>query len=727
MALDPHYILGAPLEETFISKDTSLPLAGGFVYFYRDSSRITAKTVYELAGSPPNYHYTPLPNPMELSAVGTPQNNSGENVAIYYYPYDVDGEIDLYYIVVKDADGVEQFTREAWPPGVASSSTGTNNSLPVQNQISNPQFTRVSINDDGITYTVSGPEQTFEFAPNWEFQIAGTGTVTVIRSAITGTSAFPTNPPYTISVNVGAGVSYCYLRQRFYHNSGLWGSTENNAIFLSTNIVAKTNSGGDQSIQMWYNASSGTNGPVLILDGELVSGAGFVMFTGGSAAAIPQSDNGDTSETGYVDIYIQFALSSVTEISSVQVVPTFEATEAAITTYDETSANRDQALMGDYYIPRLEYKPISSLLTGWDFPLNPAQFNDVVSVTSGTPKYIWDQTIADCIVNDIDTSRNPVTNGLTITPDGANGAFYVMQYLTGSEAKKLLGTRLSVNINAYNSGAASAVTARVYLFRSPIATAIPTLPAVLGTIASTGVFTRTLAGWTEIPRSGLDTPKVVIEHAADSTAINDIVDYGFSGWEVITEAELDDTENVAIVVTFSYIAATDVNIDSISLVPGDIPTRPAAKTKSDTLSECQYYYEKSYNSGTNIATVTSVGALLLMQDVFLTIPGPAAGVNRNFSIQYNIPKRKASTVTVYSPITGLPDNVYMMLYYNYASTGTPADKPISSWTLTNNGSRGVAYVPSSLQSITGANPSSAASTECFIILHYVADCRLGII
>ena len=185
MTLDARYFVTADLEEYFVDKDSGLPLAGGTISFYRDVSRSTPKTVYQLSGSPPDYTYTPLPNALTLSSVGTVQNAGGDNVVIYYFPYDDEGNLDLYYISVKDSNGVEQFTREAWP-NVTADSNPTQNDFAISNQISNSQFTQVFINEGQSTvYTVSSAtNQVFAFAPDWDFVISGTGTVTVQRIAL---------------------------------------------------------------------------------------------------------------------------------------------------------------------------------------------------------------------------------------------------------------------------------------------------------------------------------------------------------------------------------------------------------------------------------------------------------------------------------------------------------------------------------------------------------------
>lgn len=136
MALDPKYVLGPSLQMYFVNKDTGLPLSGGLVYFYIDGSSIP-KSVYEISGVPPNFQYSPLTNPVVLSSVGTFQDGSGNDILPYYYPFDSNGNIELYTIQVFDSNGVLQFTREGFPNVTASSVPASQD---VTNYIPNSQF-----------------------------------------------------------------------------------------------------------------------------------------------------------------------------------------------------------------------------------------------------------------------------------------------------------------------------------------------------------------------------------------------------------------------------------------------------------------------------------------------------------------------------------------------------------------------------------------------------------
>src|SRR3990167_2763854 len=137
MALDSRYVTAPSLEMYFVDKDTGLPLDGGKVYFYKDTQRSVLKPVYRLSGNPPDYSYVALPNPVILSAVGTFQDNDNNNVVPYYYPYDIEGEIELYFIQVYDKDCVFQFSRQGWPNVTAVDTTENED---ITNFIPNGQF-----------------------------------------------------------------------------------------------------------------------------------------------------------------------------------------------------------------------------------------------------------------------------------------------------------------------------------------------------------------------------------------------------------------------------------------------------------------------------------------------------------------------------------------------------------------------------------------------------------
>jgi hypothetical protein len=141
--LNDKFVASIELESYFVDKDNGFPLAGGEVTFYIDTNRTVKKPVYQLTGAPGSYALEPLENPLTLSSVGTFQDELGNNIQIYYYPFEGDPSdessvYEKYYITVKSSEGVPQFTRENWPP--IEDTGGNNNNADIKNYIPNGQF-----------------------------------------------------------------------------------------------------------------------------------------------------------------------------------------------------------------------------------------------------------------------------------------------------------------------------------------------------------------------------------------------------------------------------------------------------------------------------------------------------------------------------------------------------------------------------------------------------------
>lgn len=185
MPADPRFICASDLELYLVDKDTGAPLAGGWVTFYSDIDRNELKAVYQLTGSPPNYSFSALPNPCQLSAVGTFQDELGNNIVPYYFPFqgtpeNSNDEEERYYIEVNaDADGVpgvEQFTRENWPPNSLGAGFDGNDT---KNYIPNGQFlahTQVVSSTQPPITTVEGVDIQPIAQGGWSFRRTNGGT-----------------------------------------------------------------------------------------------------------------------------------------------------------------------------------------------------------------------------------------------------------------------------------------------------------------------------------------------------------------------------------------------------------------------------------------------------------------------------------------------------------------------------------------------------------------------
>jgi len=119
MAINPELLIASPtLQDALVGKD-GLPLVNGTITCYKDNNRTTLKNWYYQTGSPVNYNWLPLPNPLTLSAAGTIVDINGIDVIPFFYPWFVDEAgvniSEPYYITVKDKNGVLQFPRANFP------------------------------------------------------------------------------------------------------------------------------------------------------------------------------------------------------------------------------------------------------------------------------------------------------------------------------------------------------------------------------------------------------------------------------------------------------------------------------------------------------------------------------------------------------------------------------------------------------------------------------------
>lgn len=222
--LDNRFFLLTPIQEMLVDKDTGAPLAGGVVTFYSQDSQSVLKDIYTLSGSGPfsTASYKALPNPMILSSVGTFVDDNGNDIVPYLFPYDgaptnSTNTVQLYYITVYNSAGVLQFTRQAWP-NVISTSTNVNE---VENFIPNGQFLLHNNNPVVLSNVVvpanpagggSNADVSLIAQGGWSFQVPH-GTTSINSVTFTTNSGFTdpdvtADPRYYVNVactNIGSG------------------------------------------------------------------------------------------------------------------------------------------------------------------------------------------------------------------------------------------------------------------------------------------------------------------------------------------------------------------------------------------------------------------------------------------------------------------------------------------------------------------------------------------
>ncbi len=700
------------LQSAFLDKTTGLQLQGGWVYFWSDLNRNQLKTVYELTGSPGAYTFTALPNPIVLSNAGTFMDNNGNDISVYYYPYDSAGLPENYYVQVFAAPpappppffpppvGTPILTRE-FVPGVTASAGSTEiGPQSTENALSNPQFAQVYFNSSqGMMITYTAGVSNVDIAPGWTLHIdaANGGTITIARNAISGVSGFVTNPPYSLTITPGANLNSLILYQRLYNNPDIWSAPFYNP--LGTGYIAASIALAPPSpaVAMYYAPSSGNS--TQILTAQNTSG-NWQNFT--ATNVLPIGANPNNGDTGYVDIQIVLATSGTTTFSSVQVLGLEQ--NIANVPFDQEPVNRQIDHLFHVYKPLLSYMPIESYLTGWDFPLNPAQAlgTTVAAQATGaqTGYYAWDQTIIhQTATSSVATARG--SDGSLQLTWAAAGQIAILQYLDGAQARKVLQDRSSVHISGYTN-AAGGIAGNVTLW----ATTNMTLPVLTGgtnhtpitALSATGIPTMGNGTWTLVPNLYQNTSFTL--NAASSTN-SESADINLNGWDMQGAVPANTATFFCIVVGFGpWVTTNVININSISLCPGDIATRPSPKSFSQTLLDCQRYYWKTFPNATVPTTAAGVNTGYPLWGMYFT------GGDNLFTSYYPVKMRISPNITYYNPISAT--NTVRDLTAGADCTTSAAAANSSDKLLTTN----AVYMAGSAGDLLG--------------VHIVADARLGL-
>ena len=694
-----------------------------------------------------------LPQTLAIDENGTPASNPIQFLANGTLPVDLYWDDEATYRIeirqgntqadplIYEINNYEPLGAEGPTPPPADTTTTTDN------QITNPQFSVLNFTGS-LAISVAG---TYNFAPGWYLDAAGSGTVTLSQRTYTGDEYTPdnaTNASYGLRI-VNNGFTSIKLRQRFNHNGALWTGADSlgsTGPGVAVNFTASSNTNFDLTVELEFSDSSTSPIATVPINNRINED-----FPVSQPVVISQS--AVAAGVAYTDLAFSYTGSLTFDITSVQLVAQ-DVVEDVI--YAQTSLERQVDHMFHYYQPALNFKPISSLLTGWDFPLNPAQFGSTVAGISTTSQYVWDQTIMGTSASTVGVVRDVRNGNMTVTSGAINQAFYLLQYLTGAEALKTLVSTLSVNINAYST-IHNSVSVRCYLYNCGVsAGSIPTSAtgATIGTVASDGQFSLSAAGWTAItPANGVNQAQTLgLQETSGSGDIQFLSYDGFSNYNVDASGT-----NFAIVVTFSCpTSGTAVNINSISCVPGDIATRPAPQTQDEVLRDCQYYYEMSYGTGgtTNPAGTNSTNNSICVAQaanlgLYLT-PGAHPQENYNFTQQgfgltFKQVKRVSPTLKVYSTKTlNTPNTVTAYVDYIYHGASGPGNATITAdvtfatnYTATT-GLQSLSFIPIIAQlnaniistpvvQIDNATPTDYYWGNAYITYHYTADSRLGVV
>lgn len=594
--------------------------------------------------------------------------------------------------------------------GSATSSSTT------PNQITNPQFADVDfIATQGMTVTTSSSAPV-EIAPGWFVITTGSGTLTINQLGLIGSDQIGGNPSYAISIQ-NVGFTSVILQQKFNHNGALWASQ-----FVASSVTAQALLGTTNlSAAITYSGGSGSlTTPIVTLN----LNTGWQTAT--NSVQLDPSTNPNTPSIAYTLYTLNWTGNVTVNLTNIQLVG--QDTHNELYPYQQTT--NEQQTNGEfwYYNPKLKFKPIKSYLTAWDFPLNPAQNDLGIEGLNPNPSfYTWDQTIVfQSVINRITTSRDD-NGSIMFTANGGSVQMAMIQYLKSPIAQKILSNNASVNLLLNSIGANINGTVSLWYTTNAnvpnLSLALPTPHGIslVTTLDENGYPTEVVDGWTEWTRAPIGTNKFY----ATSTMAN----IGLTGWLSLPWSTVKDINYIAIVVGTIPLADTNaIAFQSVSLVPGDIPTIPAPQTEDEVLRQCQYYFEKSYNTDQAIGG-SSIGAGAIQKPQTALINGANVILYpQDFQLSFNTIKINTSPDVTFFSTSGLIDAAQAIVYYDGGQAGFSDQLIDDFWINTSISSKGINYTLKNANALTsGSGSATTFPISGYIVFQYVIDSRLGVV
>lgn len=646
----------------------------------------------------------PWNNPIQFLANGTLPND------IYFDP-DV-----VYRLEIRRGQTQSDpliYLIENYVPGTSGDSPITAVALPTDNQITNAQFSIISFPDTFTLTNATNPDP-IPFAPGWELVLAGTGNVTLTREPLNDTSPNPTNAPYALRITLSGTwtADNCFLRQRFTQNGMLWANKT-----VASSITARIES---SSVGNLISASLvDSNGTTLA---EILDPVGlnttYTVYP--DYDTLGDTTNPDVPPAAYIDYLLKIPSNVDMYVTSFQLIAQDLQTSLP---YEQDSIDRQQDYTFHNYRESAVIQPKASILTGWNFRLNPWQFTPTASTNIAlAAQYVTDQTIV--------VSENAGTLDSARTVEGyfsleqvesaSAGRFAIIQYIDMRTIAPYWGSVVSSLVNAGIStihGTGLQMKMRlIYRASSPVVSVPGTLDNPISSWATTDpTFT---AGWTALP------PRIDNVYTIDSATLEPMP---FEGFDLPVPFSADAMLGIVLysVNTLNSAASADsIYFDRISLVPNEFAVESNPQTYDQVLRECDFYYEKSYAQDVLPGTANAGGCLFAYQTP--RINGGSTEVQITaFGFQFRENARTDNpNITLYSPITAnAPDFVYGQ---TRTSTNTGAiDIDVVNWTETQKSATGVSFISNNVAS--GFAPAVGTSFQnAWIFYHYTKDARLGL-
>lgn len=649
----------------------------------------------------------PWTSPIQFLANGTLPND------IYYDPQQV------YRLEFRQGNTQQDpliYLVENYVPGSGSgSSSGT--VIPTANQITNPQF--VLTNFESPYSETGATTQDIELAPGWILSLLGSGDFEFEKIALYADPALttPTNAPYALRLLLNGSWTSAILKQRFNQIGNLWANKN-----VSTSITTRIEAGSTSISAELVNSAGTTLG--VVLGPQTITGT-FEEYTGN--ALLPDATNTDVPP----DAWVEYQLILPVSISPLDIyVTSFQLTVSNDVdpyqfNYIQDSAERQIDDTFHYYKDSLLMQPKASILTGWDFGLNPWQFTTTAQTAAAFNTYYSDQTLViqqnivnTGVGNNISCGRTSyeLNYAFAVQAITANNQFAIIQYIDPASARPYWENKLSSLVKLFVSKQTtlSSLPIKMKLFYS---STIPT-----STTTNYPIVTWSPLG-EPVFASGFTTIKPLNDPTYYLTAGNNVLT--FDGFQLPAAA----SDNMTLGIVFytlnnmieSGIIPDYIAFRSISLVPNDFSIETNSLSFDETLRRCQYYYESSYFPAQLPGTATNRGCITQNMATYFASGGAASFINSGFTTYYNL-KREVPTMLYYA-IDGTPNALTAFLQTNTFPTAS-ATISISAW----NQSPSVHQNQLTINSggTLGLNPVSNGAYGCsYLLYHFTSNAVIG--
>lgn len=592
-----------------------------------------------------------------------------------------------------------------------------NDSAATGNQITNPQF---SIINFASPYTFTTAPAGVDIGPGWTLILGGSGTGIITKVPLDSTTPTDSNAPYALRMQLtGWNDGEVYLRQRFQQNGMLWANKT-----VSTAVTARVG-GLPQSITASLYDSLGTL-LTTVLDITAINST-FEEYA--DHGTLGDSSNTQVPPDAYIEYRLFLPGTTDIYITSVQLIAQDEE-DLSEPAFEQDSIDRQIDHTFHNYYNSILYQPKESILTGWDFALNPWKGYTTAATDLASFGYTADQTVmiqqayvASATANNITTSRGTAAQnyGYIVAAKTAANQFGMLQYVAPTTARPFWGRKLSSLVKlTVTKQSSSALNMKMRLIYRASAAPTMTQTEPVASWAANGepVFA---AGWTSV--APVNDPS----YSLATTGVHTLL---FEGMELHASSNDSMTFAIILYTTNSMISTGTpdrIRFDRVSLVCNDTAIDSSVLTFDETLKRCEYYLETSYEPWVLPGTASTVGMFLTPMSTFAS--GVTASlVNSAFNLPFRNPKSLPNaTVSVYNA-AGTVDSVVAVI--NTAALGTSSSNVTFStnWSKNTTGMQNVTYDPNSGTGthILATAGSVGVGASGYLRFHYVLNSQLGI-